>query len=46
VRALASDSDVIAKSGQIWTAGELAREYGFTDSDGRQPEPFRLPVAS
>jgi NAD(P)-dependent dehydrogenase (short-subunit alcohol dehydrogenase family) len=46
VRALAADSDVIAKSGQILTAGELAREYGFTDIDGRQPEPFRLPVSS
>jgi NAD(P)-dependent dehydrogenase (short-subunit alcohol dehydrogenase family) len=44
-RALASDPNVSAKSGQIWTAGELAREYGFTDADGRQPEPFRLSVA-
>lgn len=44
VRALASDRAVIAKSGQILTAGELAREYGFTDVDGRQPEPFRLTV--
>jgi NAD(P)-dependent dehydrogenase (short-subunit alcohol dehydrogenase family) len=44
VRALASDPNVIAKSGQVLTAGELAREYGFTDVDGRQPEPFHLPV--
>jgi hypothetical protein len=42
VRALAADPSVIAKSGQIVTAGELAREYGFTDIDGRQLEPFRL----
>jgi len=43
VRALTADPDVIAKSGQVLTAGELAREYGFTDVDERQPEPFRLP---
>jgi len=43
IRALVADADVIAKSGQMLTAGELAREYGFTDVDGRQPEPFRLP---
>jgi NAD(P)-dependent dehydrogenase (short-subunit alcohol dehydrogenase family) len=42
IRALAIDPNVIEKSGQIITAGELAREYGFTDVDGRQPEPFRL----
>ncbi len=23
-------------------AGELAREYGFTDIDGTQPEPFSI----
>jgi NAD(P)-dependent dehydrogenase (short-subunit alcohol dehydrogenase family) len=45
VRALAADPDKIAKSGQILTAGESAREYGFTDVDGRQPEPFRLSSA-
>jgi NAD(P)-dependent dehydrogenase (short-subunit alcohol dehydrogenase family) len=43
VRALALDPDIAAKSGAIHTAGELAREYGFTDVDGRQPEPFRMP---
>jgi hypothetical protein len=31
------------KSGQIWTVGDLAREYEFTDIDGRQVPPFRLP---
>jgi len=31
------------KSGQTWTVGDLAREYGFTDIDGRQVAPFRLP---
>lgn len=40
---LASDPQVIKKSGQTWTVGDLAREYGFTDIDGRQIPPFRLP---
>lgn len=43
VVALASDPEVLRKSGQVLTAGGLAREYGFTDTDGRQPPPFRLP---
>lgn len=43
VVALASDPHVINKSGQTWTVGDLAREYGFTDVDGRQIPPFRLP---
>jgi len=28
------------KTGQILVAAELAREYGFTDIDGIQPEPY------
>jgi NAD(P)-dependent dehydrogenase (short-subunit alcohol dehydrogenase family) len=43
VAALAADRDVLTRSGQLLTAGELARAYGFTDVDGRQPEPFRMP---
>ena len=43
IAALAADPNVIEKSGRQLTAGELAREYGFTDIDGRQPEPFRIP---
>jgi NAD(P)-dependent dehydrogenase (short-subunit alcohol dehydrogenase family) len=43
VAALAGDADVLAKSGRVLTVGELAREYGFTDVDGRRPPPFRLP---
>jgi NAD(P)-dependent dehydrogenase (short-subunit alcohol dehydrogenase family) len=42
VATLAADRDVIAKSGQTLTVGDLAREYGFTDTDGTQPAPFRL----
>lgn len=43
VAALAADPGVLSRTGQVVTAGELARVYGFTDIDGRQPEPFRLP---
>ena len=43
VAALASDPHVMAKSGKTLTVGDLAREYGFTDIDGRQPPAFRLP---
>jgi dehydrogenase/reductase SDR family protein 1 len=38
VAALAADPDVMAKSGQLLLAAELAREYGFADIDGRVPE--------
>jgi NAD(P)-dependent dehydrogenase (short-subunit alcohol dehydrogenase family) len=42
VAALADDRDVMRHSGQVLTVGELAREYGFTDVDGTQPEPFSI----
>ncbi|MBV9282220.1 MAG: SDR family NAD(P)-dependent oxidoreductase, partial [Chloroflexi bacterium] len=32
--ALAADPNVLARSGSVLTAGDLAREYGFTDVDG------------
>ena len=41
--ALASDPRVLDKSGELLEVGALAREYGFTDVDGTQPAPFRLP---
>lgn len=40
VAALAGDPQVISKSGQVVTAAEVAREYGFTDVDGKQPLPI------
>lgn len=40
--ALAADPDVFAKSGKALQAGELAKEYGFTDIDGRQIPAFRV----
>jgi NAD(P)-dependent dehydrogenase (short-subunit alcohol dehydrogenase family) len=36
--ALASDAHVKRKAGLIWFASDLAREYGFTDVDGRVPD--------
>ena len=44
VAALAADPRVLAKSGRVLTAGDLAHEYGFTDVDGRRPAPFRMPA--
>ena len=37
VAALASDPNIMQKSGQVLVAAELAVEYGFTDVDGKQP---------
>jgi NAD(P)-dependent dehydrogenase (short-subunit alcohol dehydrogenase family) len=37
VAALAGDSDSAKKSGRVFSSWGLAREYGFTDVDGRQP---------
>ena len=37
VAALAADPQIMAKSGHALSAGQLAREYGFTDVDGAQP---------
>jgi dehydrogenase/reductase SDR family protein 1 len=39
IAALAADPGVIAKTGQILLASELASEYGFTDVDGKIPPP-------
>jgi NAD(P)-dependent dehydrogenase (short-subunit alcohol dehydrogenase family) len=37
VAALAADPQVMTRSGRVFTSWDLAREYGFTDVDGRQP---------
>lgn len=44
VAALAADAQVMAKSGQVLRVGDLARVYGFTDVDGRQPPAFEMPA--
>ena len=41
--ALALDPKVIERTGQLLEVGTLAQEYGFTDADGTQPPPFRMP---
>ena len=42
VVALATDANILAKSGRVLTVGQLATEYGFTDVDGRQWPPFQI----
>jgi len=42
VAALAADPEVLGKSGGVHRVADLAREYGFTDIDGRQVEAFVL----
>lgn len=41
VAALAGDSEVARHGGRVVHVADLARLYGFTDTDGRQPERFR-----
>ena len=38
VAALAADPDVGSKSGGLFSSWGLAKEYGFTDIDGRRPD--------
>ncbi|MEV5126766.1 SDR family oxidoreductase [Streptomyces decoyicus] len=40
VRALAADPDKERWSGQSLSSGQLAKEYGFTDTDGSRPDAF------
>jgi NAD(P)-dependent dehydrogenase (short-subunit alcohol dehydrogenase family) len=42
VVALATDPNVLRHSGKILVAATLAREYGFTDIDGKAPRPLTL----
>jgi NAD(P)-dependent dehydrogenase (short-subunit alcohol dehydrogenase family) len=38
VAALAQDPQILQHTGQLVSSWELAREYGFTDVDGRRPD--------
>jgi hypothetical protein len=40
---LAADPARFERTGELLTAGDLARTYGFTDVDGSQPETFTIP---
>jgi hypothetical protein len=42
VVALAADPAVVRRSGKTLAVGTLAREYGFTDIDGRRPTPYPI----
>ncbi len=42
--ALAADPDVHARNGGSFSSGGLARECGFTDLDGSQPDAWRYMV--
>ena len=44
VAALAADPDRQRRTGGSFSSGELAREYGFTDLDGSQPDCWRYMV--
>ena len=44
VAALASDPEVHRRNGGSFSSGGLAREYGFTDLDGTQPDAWRYLV--
>jgi NAD(P)-dependent dehydrogenase (short-subunit alcohol dehydrogenase family) len=44
VAALAGDPEVHRRNGGSFSSGELAREYGFTDLDGSQPDAWRYIV--
>ena len=41
VAALAGDSDVARWNGESLSSGQLAQEYGFTDTDGSRPDCWR-----
>lgn len=45
VAALATDPDLMQKSGQILVAAAVAQEYGVKDIDGKQPRPITVNVA-
>ncbi len=44
VAALAADPDLQRRTGGSFSSGGLAREYGFTDIDGSQPDCWRYMV--
>ncbi len=45
VAALAGDSNIMEKTGQICVAAQVALDYGFTDVDGTQPRPLTVDEA-
>ncbi|MGV3493588.1 MAG: SDR family oxidoreductase, partial [Ramlibacter sp.] len=41
---LAADARILERTGRALRVGDLAKEYGFTDIDGRAVPPFELPA--
>ena len=44
VAALAADPKIMKRTGQLFSSWELAREYKFTDYDGRRPDWGKLKI--
>jgi hypothetical protein len=42
VAALTGDANIMEKTGKVLVAASLAKEYGFTDIDGKTPPPLTL----
>jgi NAD(P)-dependent dehydrogenase (short-subunit alcohol dehydrogenase family) len=42
VAALAADPHIMAKSGQVLVAAQVALDYGYADVDGKQPRPVTV----
>jgi len=42
IAALAADPDVLRHSGKVLVAARVAKEYGFTDIDGKSPRPLTI----
>jgi dehydrogenase/reductase SDR family protein 1 len=42
VAALAGDPEVLRHTGQVLVAAAVARDYGFTDTDGKSPRPLTI----
>ena len=42
IAALAGDPDVVRHTGQVLIAAAVAKDYGFTDVDGKSPRPLTI----
>ena len=42
VTGLATDPRLMEKTGRVFAAADLAKEYGFTDVDGKEPKPVSI----
>jgi NAD(P)-dependent dehydrogenase (short-subunit alcohol dehydrogenase family) len=42
IAALATDADVLRRTGQVLVAAAVAQEYGYADIDGKRPRPLTL----